>query len=72
MAIEKNGQLRVMVTGANGFVGRALTDFLTNNDIQALPCIRKLRPETDFGDLVVFESGDINQLNQSRHSEQTK
>jgi nucleoside-diphosphate-sugar epimerase len=49
MMSDKNDQLRVMVTGANGFVGKALTDFLTNNDIQAVPCIRKLRPETDFG-----------------------
>jgi len=60
MMSDKNDQLRVMVTGANGFVGKALTDFLTNNDIQSVPCIRKLRPETDFGDSVVFECGDIN------------
>ena len=61
MTIDKNSQLRVMVTGANGFVGRALTDFLINNDIQVVPCIRKSRPEINFGDLSVFECGDIHQ-----------
>jgi len=60
MMSDKNDQLRVMVTGANGFVGRALTDFLTNSDMQAVPCIRKLPQETEFGDLVVFECGNIN------------
>ncbi|MDB4068955.1 NAD-dependent epimerase/dehydratase family protein [Pseudomonadales bacterium] len=62
MMSNKNSKLRVMVTGANGFVGKALTDFLIDNDIQTLPCIRKSRPETDFPDLVVFESGDISKL----------
>ena len=55
----KNDKLRVMVTGANGFVGRALTDFLTNSDIQVIPCVRNLPKANEFGDLVVFECGNI-------------
>ncbi|MDA9027167.1 NAD-dependent epimerase/dehydratase family protein [Gammaproteobacteria bacterium] len=60
MISDKNDQLRVMVTGANGFVGKVLTDCLINKDIQVVPCIRKLGPETNFGDSAVCECGDIN------------
>jgi nucleoside-diphosphate-sugar epimerase len=61
MKNEKKSKFRVMVTGANGFVGKALIDFLTDNNIEVLPSIRKLDPENDFSDFAVFESGDLNQ-----------
>ncbi len=42
--------LRVAVTGANGFVGRALADFLTTGGHEVLPIVRR-RPRRDRGEI---------------------
>lgn len=57
--VDKNHQLRVLVTGANGFIGRALTDHLSKLSFQLVPCVRKLPKEREFDSLPFFECGDI-------------
>ena len=49
---------KLLVTGANGFVGAALCEALIARDIPFVPCFRKL-PSNQLTSPVAFETGDL-------------
>lgn len=57
----RNHKPLVMVTGANGFVGKALVKALNKQDVPVRRCMRDLTPAVSDPESV-FISGDINEL----------
>jgi UDP-glucose 4-epimerase len=58
----------ILVTGANGFIGKSLCDFLVETDVNVFACVRDSKKDTRDKNISIISVGNIDRNTQWSHA----